>query len=107
MESSPVREDVRFGEVFSTPTGNHRKRTNLVLNINNAGVEQVVGQYEEKLTPAEIETTAERTRRKTANRGSKRSGIPSRRREQILTNSEGQRKRLLGEKNKEEHNEQK
>ena len=53
MDSSPVREDVRFGEVFSTPTGNHRKRTNLVFNINNAGVEQVVGQYEEKLTPAE------------------------------------------------------
>ena len=107
MESSPVREDVRFGEVFSTPTGNHRKRTNLVLNINNAGVEQVVGQYEEKLTPAkEIETAAERTRRKTANRGSKRSGIPSRRREQILTNSEGQRKRLLDEKKKEEQNEQ-
>jgi hypothetical protein len=107
MESSPVREDVRFGEVFSTPTGNHRKRTNLVFNINNAGVEQVVGQYEEKLTPAkEIETAAERTRRKTANRGSKRSGIPSRRREQILTNSEGQRKRLLEEKKKEEHNEQ-
>ena len=79
--SSPVREDVRFGGVFLTPTGNHRKRTNLVLNINNAGVEQVVGQYEEKLTPAkEIESAAERTRRKTANRGSKRSGTPSRRR---------------------------
>ena len=85
MESSPVREDVRFGEVFSTPTGNHRKRTNLVLNINNAGVEQVVGQYEEKLTPAkEIETAAERTRRKTANQGSKRSGIPSRRRDILM-----------------------
>ena len=104
--SSPVREDVRFGEVFSTPTGNNRKRTNLVLNINNAGVEQVIGQYEEKLTPAkEIETAAERTRRKTANRGPKRSGIPSRRREQILINSEAQRKRLLDEQAREKHNE--
>ena len=88
MESpvtNKTKDIVKYGEVFSTPTGNNRKRNNLVLNIDGEGIEQVVGQYEEKLTPAKkIETAAERTRRKIANRGKKRSGIPSRKEQHQL-----------------------
>ena len=62
--TNKTKDIVKYGEVFSTPTGNNRKRNNLVLNIDGEGIEQVVGQYEEKLTPAKkIETAAERTRR--------------------------------------------
>jgi hypothetical protein len=102
MESpvtNKTKDIVKYGEVFSTPTGNNRKRNNLVLNIDGDGIEQVVGQYEERLTPAkagakEIETAAERKIRLTANRGKKRSGIPSRKEQHQFKNSEAQRQRL-------------
>ena len=106
--TNKTKDIVKYGEVFSTPTGNNRKRNNLVLNIDGEGIEQVVGQYEEKLTPAKkIETAAERTRRKTANRGKKRSGIPSRKEQHQFKNSEAQRQRLqlMDEKVHEKENE--
>ena len=93
--TNKTKDIVKYGEVFSTPTGNNRKRNNLVLNIDGEGIEKVVGKYEENLTPAKkIETAAERTRRETANRGKKRSGIPSRKEQHQFKNSEAQRQRL-------------
>ena len=46
--TNKTKDIVKYGEVFSTPTGNNRKRNNLVLNIDGKGIEQVAGQYEEK-----------------------------------------------------------
>ena len=80
-------EKVKYGETVITPGGVSRKRSNEILRADVDGAEQVVGRYEERLTPRnEQETQADRQKRLTANRGQKRSAIPLRKKQKKLQN---------------------
>ncbi len=46
--TNKTKDIVKYGEVFSTPTGNNRKRNNLVLKIAGEGIEQVVGSLRQR-----------------------------------------------------------